>query len=151
MEYPLGISFTIGCGPISSKKCSISVSQVLYKPKGVCEFKEPKTAHGSRRVGMTDRLASYLKDYKARQLSLCIEEGKVLSLDTLVFNNHGKPIDLGVLSHTFARIVKRPSLQNVRFHDPRHTFASLMLLQGAPAKVISEALGHSSVAFTMDV
>ena len=33
----------------------------------------------------------------------------------------------------------------------RHTFASLMLLRGAKPKVISEALGHSSVAFTMDV
>lgn len=36
-------------------------------------------------------------------------------------------------------------------HDLRHTFASLMLLRGAKPKVISEALGHSSVAFTMDV
>ncbi len=39
----------------------------------------------------------------------------------------------------------------VRFHDLRHTFASLMLLRGAKPNVISEVLGHSSVAFTMDV
>ena len=58
---------------------------------------------------------------------------------------------LGVLSHNFVRIVKRAGLENVRFHDLRHTFASLMLLRGAKPKVISEALGHSSVAFTMDV
>ncbi len=38
----------------------------------------------------------------------------------------------------------------VRFHDLRHTFASLMLLRGAKPEVISEALGHASVAFTMD-
>ncbi len=37
-----------------------------------------------------------------------------------------------------------------RFHDLRHTFASLALLRGAKPKVISEALGHASVAFTMD-
>ena len=42
-------------------------------------------------------------------------------------------------------------LSGVRFHDLRHTFASLMLLRGAKPKVISEALGHTSVAFTMDV
>jgi len=41
-------------------------------------------------------------------------------------------------------------LPGVRFHDLRHTFASLMLLRGAKPKVISEALGYSSVAFTMD-
>jgi len=55
-----------------------------------------------------------------------------------------------VLSHDFARVVKSAGLENVRFHDLRHTFASLMLLRGAKPKVISEALGHSSVAFTMD-
>ena len=37
------------------------------------------------------------------------------------------------------------------FHDLRHTFVSLMLLRGAKPKVISEALGHASVGFTMDV
>jgi len=41
-------------------------------------------------------------------------------------------------------------VEGVRFHDLRHTFASVMLLHGAKPKVISEALGHSSVAFTMD-
>jgi len=44
----------------------------------------------------------------------------------------------------------RAGLENARFHDLRHTFASLALLRGAKPKVISEALGHASVAFTMD-
>ena len=80
------------------------------------------------------------------------ELGKELALDDLVFANvEGKPLDPGVLTHNFARIAKRTGLENVRFHDLRHTFASLMLLRGAKPKVISEALGHSSVAFTMDV
>ena len=48
-------------------------------------------------------------------------------------------------------MIKRIGLEGVRFHDLRHTFASLMLLRGAKPKVISEALGHASVAFTMDV
>ena len=73
-------------------------------------------------------------------------------MDNLVFAGvEGKPIDPGVLSHDFGRIAKRIGLEGVRFHDLRHTFASLMLLRGAKPKVISEALGHSSVAFTMDV
>ncbi len=56
-----------------------------------------------------------------------------------------------MLSHEFANIVKRAGLEHVRFHDLRQTFASLALLRGAKPKVISEALGHSSVAFTMDI
>jgi integrase len=63
---------------------------------------------------------------------------------------NGKPIDPRTLIHNFARIVKQAELERVRFHDLRHTFASLALLRGAKPKVISEALGHSSVAFTMD-
>ena len=50
-----------------------------------------------------------------------------------------------------SKTVKGDGLVNVRFHNLRHTFASLMLLRGAKPKVISEALGHASVAFTMDV
>jgi integrase len=62
-----------------------------------------------------------------------------------------KPIDPSVLTHSFRRIARQAGLEGVRFHDLRHTFASLRLFRGAKPKVISEALGHSSVAFTMDV
>jgi integrase len=131
---------------------SISVNQVLYKRRGVCRFNEPKTSHSRRRVSMTPKLACFLREYKLEREKLYRSLGKELALDDLVFASvEGKPIDPGVLSHNFGRIVKRAGLENVRFHDLRHTFASLMLLRGAKPKVISEALGHSSVAFTMDV
>jgi integrase len=55
-----------------------------------------------------------------------------------------------VLSHAFGKIAKQAGLRGVVFHSLRHSFSSLMLLRGAKPKVISEALGHSSVAFTMD-
>jgi len=131
---------------------SISVSQVLYKRRGVCQFKEPKTSHSRRRVAMTPKLALFLREYKEQRESLSLHLGKLLSLDDLVFANiEGKPLDPGVLSHTFHRIAIQAGLKDVHFHTLRHTFASLMLMKGAKPKVISEALGHSSVAFTMDV
>ena len=130
---------------------SISVCQVLYKHRGICEFKEPKTSHSKRRVSMTVKLVNYLSEYKGEKESLSLHLGRLLKPDDLVFSSaEGKPIDPYVLSHNFARIVKKAGLKNMRFHDLRHTFASLMLLRGAKPKVISEALGHSSVAFTMD-
>lgn len=130
---------------------ALSVNQVLYKRRGVCEFKEPKTAHSRRRVAMTPKLALFLREYRIEREHLYRQLERQLGLDDLVFANaEGKPIDPGVLTHNFARIAKRAGLEHVRFHDLRHTFASLMLLQGAKPKVISEALGHSSVAFTLD-
>jgi integrase len=130
---------------------SISVSQVLYKRHGICQFKEPKTSHSRRRVAMTPKLACFLRDYKAEREGFYRQLGQELTLDSLVFASvEGKPIDPGVLSHTFHRIARQAGLEDVHFHTLRHTFASLMLLKGAKPKVISEALGHASVAFTMD-
>ncbi|MFC1865274.1 tyrosine-type recombinase/integrase [Chloroflexota bacterium] len=73
-------------------------------------------------------------------------------IDELVFSNaKGHAINQSVLSHNFASIAKKCGFEGIGFHDLRHTFASLMLMKGAAPKVISETLGHSSVAFTMDV
>ncbi len=131
---------------------SLSVSQVLYKRGGVCIFKEPKTKGSSRRVDMTPKLGLFLKQYKAQREVLYLEQDKILGLDDLVFaSDKGKPLDPCTVTHNFARIVRRAGLGRVRFHDLRHSFASIMLMKGAPAKVISECLGHASVAFTMDV
>ena len=55
-----------------------------------------------------------------------------------------------MVSHVFKKIARRAGFEDVRFHDLRHTLASLMFLRRAKPKVISEALGHASVAFTMD-
>lgn len=130
---------------------SISVCQVLYKRRGLCIFKEPKTSQSKRRVSMTNKLHDYLIEYKGERESLSLHSGRFLKPDDLIFaNSEGGPIDPGVLSHNFARIAKRARLKGVRFHDLRHTFASLMLLCGAKPMVVSEALGHSSVAFTLD-
>jgi len=130
----------------------ISVSQVLYKRRGICQFKEPKTAHSRRRVAMTPKLALFLKDYRAGREVLYLELGKILSLDELVFTSiSGEPLNPSVITHNFHKITARSGLAGCRFHDLRHTFASLMLMRGAKPKVISEALGHASVAFTMDI
>jgi len=131
---------------------SISVNRTLYKRRGICQFNEPKTAHSRRQVAMTFKLADFLGEYRLERERLYHQFGKAVTLDDLLFANHeGNPIDPGVLTHNFARIAKRASLKNVRFHDLRHTFASLMLHRGVAPKIISEALGHASVAFTMDV
>ena len=131
---------------------SISVNQTLYKRAGKTVFKEPKSERSRRRVRMTPKLAAFLKEYKASREVFSLTFGKVLSLDSLVFTSiTGEPLNPSVLTHNFQRLALKAGVKGVRFHDLRHTFASLMFLRGAKPKVISEALGHASVAFTMDV
>ena len=62
----------------------------------------------------------------------------------------GKPLDPDTLTHAFARVVQKAGLLHIRFHDLRHAHASLMLKAGIHPKVVSERLGHSGVAFTLD-
>lgn len=101
---------------------------------------------------MTPKLALFLRDYLSMRQDIYNNLGKHLAEDDLVFTSVDRhPVDAAVLSHAFAKTVVKAGLENGRFHDLRHTFASLMLMRGAKPKVISEALGHASVAFTMDV
>jgi len=131
---------------------SLSVTQVLYKRRGLCQFRQPKSEHSRRRVDLSPSLALFLRQYKGQKEAEWLLLGKPLGDYGLVFSNiNGTPMDPGTLTHNFARIAKRAGLEGTRFHDLRHTFASLMLLAGIHPKIVSEMLGHSSVAFTLDV
>jgi integrase len=136
---------------IDLEMLSISVSQVLCKRNGITTFKIPKTQHSRRRISMIPKLAAMLRDYKINREWLYTQSTKLLTLDDLLFTTYrGQPLNPSVIGHNFHKIALQANLPGVRFHDLRHTFASLMLLRGVSPKIISEALGHSSVAFTMD-
>ena len=128
----------------------LSVAQILYKRRGICEFKEPKSDHSRRKVSLTPTLALFLRRHREVSEEQALRLGRILKLDDLVFSGpEGRPVDPGTLGKTFRGIVRRAGL-TCRFHDLRHTFASLLLAAGANPKVVSEALGHSSVGFTPD-
>ncbi len=128
----------------------LSVSQVLYKRRGICEFKEPKSDHSRRKVSLTPTLALFLRQHQEASEAQALKLGRMLKLDDLVFSGpEGRPVDPGTLGKSFRGITRRAGLK-CRFHDLRHTFASLLLAAGANPKVVSEALGHSSVGFTLD-
>ncbi len=55
------------------------------------------------------------------------------------------------VTHTFQSALRRAALPRIRFHDLRHTAASLLLGRGGHPKIASDMLGHSSVAITMDL
>ncbi|HHW14436.1 MAG TPA: site-specific integrase, partial [Firmicutes bacterium] len=63
----------------------------------------------------------------------------------------GRPLSPRTIYDEFKRLLSRAKLPPIRFHDLRHTHASLMLAQGVNLKVVSERLGHSTVAITGDI
>ena len=104
--------------------------------------------HSRRRVAMMPKLAIYLREHKERQEQTI---GRSLNLNDLMFSHpDGTPLDPSTVAHRFFKIVKEAELK-VRFHDLRHSCASLMLREGIHPKIVSEMLGHSSVAITLDI
>ena len=77
--------------------------------------------------------------------------GKPLADSALVFSHiDGKPLDPGVVSHTFAKVLKKAGLPHIRFHDLRHSRATLLLKAGIHPKIVSERLGHANISITLD-
>jgi integrase len=70
----------------------------------------------------------------------------------LVFPNiHGGPVDYtNVMARSYKPLLKRAGLPPIRFHDLRHTCATLLLSKGVHPKVVADVLGHASVTITLD-
>ena len=111
---------------------------------------EPKTARGRRVVALDPETVAVLKGQAARQLE---EQQAAQSwTDTgLVFTSEdGEALHPEVVSRFFRKAVKEAMLPDIRLHDLRHTHATLALRAGIHPKVVSERLGHATVAITLD-
>ena len=62
----------------------------------------------------------------------------------------GQPVNPASFSNTFDRLVARSGLPRIRLHDLRHTYATLALRLGTHPVLLSERLGHTSIAVTID-
>jgi integrase len=111
-----------------------------------------KTANGRRTIDVNDDVVRALQAWRRTQAEERLLLGAGYDDHDLVFARpDGTPTHPEVISRTFDRIVVRTGLSRIRFHDVRHTHASLLLKAGVPVKVVSERLGHATPGFTLDV
>jgi integrase len=93
-----------------------------------------------------------LEDWRPRQEFERRSWGKGYhSLDLVFCREDGSPYDADSITDKFQRWVKSAGLRRVRFHDVRHTHATLLLESGADISVVSKRLGHANVGFTAKV
>ena len=110
-----------------------------------------KTHRSRRHVALAASTTDQLKSHKAAQNEHRLAWGKAWTDNDLVFPGPlGEPYPARDVSRRFSTIVRKAHLEPLRFHDLRHTAASLMLRSGIGPKIVSDRLGHATVAFTLD-
>jgi integrase len=149
----LGELLGLAWGDVDLEGRSLVVRRALSRARGGgFELAEPKTPRSRRTVMLPAVALEALRRQKARQAADRLAAGTAWQDRAgLVFSDPlGRPWAPSAVSHAFHAVAVRLALP-VRLHDLRHTAASLMLATGVPLKVVSEALGHSSIAITADV
>ena len=127
---------------------SLSVTQSLHQlmDRSIV-FEAPKTAKGRRMVALSPVAVISLRTHKERRQAECLMLGISFRQEGLVFcHPDSSPFLPNTLTHAFRKILNKAGLSGVRLHDLRHTHATLMLRQGVHPKIVSERLGHATVA-----
>lgn len=117
----------------NSEEKTLSVRMVRLIHKGEIIEKQPKARSRIRTISIPDSLVESLNEYK--------------NDSDFIFDR----INFGSIDGFWRSFLKRNNIRKIRFHDIRHTHATLLLAQGVDIKTISERLGHSNISITMNV
>jgi len=103
-------------------------------------------------VDLGDATIARLRAHWKAQAEVRLASGSPWAeLDLVICTPAGMPERPSTTSGRFRTVVGEAGLRGVRFHDLRHTHATLLLKAGTPPHVVSQRLGHSTVAFTLQV
>jgi integrase len=132
---------------------TLQVRSNLQRTEAGLVIDTPKTDASRRQVALTVAAVTALRQHRTRQLEERLALGGEWDDRGLVLCNLlGRPIEASnLLQREYYPLLKRAGLPHVRFHDLRHTAATLLLLQGIHPKVVSEMLGHSQIGITMNL
>jgi integrase len=130
----------------------LAVVQTRLKAHGTTYFAGPKTQRSRRTIALDQVTLDVLRRHRAAQARERLALGPAYQDHDLVFCfQDGRPLDPDGVTQRFQRHAREARLPVLRFHDLRHTHATLGLQAEVHPKVMQERLGHSSVAFTLDI
>jgi integrase len=118
---------------------TIRVRRSLYRG----QFVEPKSARSIRTIGMSKRLSTILMDHKLA--------APYSPWDLLFCSKDGTTLDQANVYHRILQpTLTAAKMRRIRFHDLRHTYASMLINQGENLKYVQSQLGHASITTTVD-
>ena len=136
---------------ISFDKKTLSIRNSLIRTRKGLVMSEPKTESSKRTIVIDDEVMNELKALKVKQSQEKLMAGRSYDNSDFVFCNAiGKPIEPRNLTRQFEALLKQANLPRIRFHDLRHSHATLLLMQNVQPKYVQDRLGHSTISTTMD-
>lgn len=115
-------------------------------------FLKPKSKSGIRTIALGTEALNILRKHKEEQVTFANAVGDDwINLDLVFASGVGTPYTASNVRRAFRKLLVASGLPKIRFHDLRHTAASLMLNHGIPVLIVSKRLGHSKPSITIDV
>jgi integrase len=139
---------------IDFDKQTATVRRVVIRlPRTEWYFSEPKTNGSRRTIPLPISLVNALRAHRRKQGEERLKLGAAWQDHDLVFPSEvGTPSTHSNITQVFKRVLRRAGLRtSIRLYDLRHTHATLLLKADVHAKIVSERLGHSNIALTLDV
>ncbi|MGF9965365.1 site-specific integrase [Bacillus rhizoplanae] len=139
-------------GDINFETEKINIKRTLYyTPNEGIYVQSTKNEQSSRAISISNFVIEELKKYRISQKESGLQLGIIFSDDSYVVTKEtGQPLNPNGIYIHFTRAIEKVGLKKIRFHDLRHTHATLMLHLGEHPKIVSERLGHSSIEMTMN-
>ena len=132
---------------------TVQVRRKLSRIKGVGVVEgEPKSRQSRRAIALVAEVVESLRRHRARQEADRAKAGSEWAEKGYVFTNEfGRPLEpTRLLRYEYYPLLARAGLPRIRFHDLRHSMATLMFALKTHPKIVQETLGHSSIALTLD-
>jgi integrase len=130
----------------------LRVGRGLVREGGRHVLGETKTKRGRRCVNLTPRTVAALKTHRKKQLEHRVRLAGLYEDLGLIFSSEkGTPLNPeNLVKRSFKPLLMRAGLPEIRFHDLRHTCATLLLGRSVHPKIVQELLGHATIAMTLD-
>ena len=140
-------------GDLDFDRKTINVQRQLIRVPGVgFDFGPPKTKSGIRTVAIGSAIANTLQDHRERQyFEMQCASDRWQGSDLMFTTRVGTPVHWRNFYRSYKKLLVDAGLPDIRFHDLRHTAASLMLNHGVPLLIVSKRLGHARPSITLDI
>lgn len=139
-------------GDLDAKRRTLHIQRSLIYVKGGRDvLAEPKTTASNRTIHVSPALVDRLVDHRKSEATAALLAGRSYDLaNGFIFSRpNGSALSGNIVSKAWPRALRRAELPAVRFHDARHTVATILLQRGLSPRLVADLLGHSNISTTL--